>query len=157
MKLFINILLTILLLLNTGVIKAQSLERSGQKSLVGIEVHFRFDKYDLDLKYMGNKASLRNFANKTDSIGTAHIDSIAIISQSSPEGVYEHNIRLSKKRAEAMRKYIEDHHPELKSKLFVNPDGESWEQLMRMHCNLPLSKKDKRTSERNISSVIFGN
>ena len=27
---------------------------------------------------------------------------------------------------------------------------------MRMHCNSPLSKKDKRTRERNISSVIFG-
>ena len=25
---------------------------------------------------------------------------------------------------------------------------------MRMHCNSPLSKKDKRTRERNISSVI---
>ena len=151
MKLFINILLTILLLLNTGVIKAQSLERSGQKSLGGIEVYFRFDKYDLDLKYMGNKASLRNFANKTDSIGTAHIDSIAIISQSSPEGVYEHNIRLSKKRAEAMRKYIEDHHPELKSKLFVNPDGESWEQLREYVKNDTLMKR--KTIEKVLSII----
>lgn len=113
-------------------LQAQLFRKSEQKSIVGIEVHFRLDKHYLDLKYMGNDVSLRNFAHKIDSIGLQRIDSVVIVSQSSPEGVYEHNLWLSDNRAKTMRKYIESNHPELKEKLFVHPDGESWEQLREL-------------------------
>lgn len=109
--------------------QAQLFRKSEQKSVEGIEIHFRLDKHYLDLKYMGNEESLREFAHKIDSIGLARIDSVVIVSQSSPEGVYEHNLWLSDNRAKTMRKYIESRHPELKEKLFVHPDGESWLQL----------------------------
>jgi hypothetical protein len=94
-----------------------------------IQVHFKFDKHDLDLGYMGNEASLRKFADKLDSIGISKIDSIVVVSQSSPEGVYLHNLKLSRNRAETMRQYIASAYPELSSRLFVHPDGESWIQL----------------------------
>ena len=123
----ISVLLLTFVTLTTGF--AQVFTKSAQKSIVGIEVHFRLDKYNLDLDYMGNTASLQNFANKIDSIGLERIDSVVIVSQSSPEGVYEHNVKLSKNRAKTMRTYIENKHPELKQKLFVHPDGESWKQL----------------------------
>lgn len=113
-------------------LQAQLFRKSEQKSIVGIEVHFRLDKHYLDLKYMGNDVSLRNFAHKIDSIGLQRIDSVVIVSQSSPEGVYEHNLWLSENRAKTMRKYIESNHPELKEKLFVHPDGESWGQLREL-------------------------
>lgn len=104
-------------------------KRSEQKSLVGIQVHFRLDKHNLDMEYMGNDASLHDFAHKIDSLGIERIDSVVIISQSSPEGVYEHNLRLSERRAATMSKYISENHPELSHKVFVHPDGESWLQL----------------------------
>ena len=65
-------------------------------SMIGAEVHFRLDNYILDLEYMGNRVSLKNLKHKIDSIGVELIDSIVICSQSSPEGVWEHNIQLSK-------------------------------------------------------------
>ena len=99
------------------------------KRIENIEVHFKFDKSELDLDYMGNKESLQDFARKIDSIGISRIDSIVIISQSSPEGVYEHNIKLSRNRASTMRKYILDKHPQLRNNLRVYDDGESWQQL----------------------------
>ena len=110
-------------------ITAQTFTKSEQKSIVGIEVHFRLDKYNLDKGYMGNKGSLSRFAHILDSIGIERIDSVVIVSQSSPEGAYRHNLRLSKNRAATMRSYIEEHHPDIKDKLFVHPDGESWQQL----------------------------
>ena len=110
-------------------INAQTFTKSEQKSIVGIEVHFRHDKHNLDIGYMGNEKSLEQFAYVLDTIGFARLDSVVIISQSSPEGVYEHNLRLSKNRAATMRRYIEEHHPDIKGKLFVHPDGESWQQL----------------------------
>lgn len=100
-----------------------------QQTYQGIEVHFRLDKHYLDLGYMGNEASLQHFAHLIDSIGLQRIDSVVIVSQSSPEGPYEHNVWLSKRRAATMRKYLNEHHPALRDKLFVHPDGESWQRL----------------------------
>ena len=113
-----------------------------------IEVHFKFDKYNLELDYMGNEASLQNFAHKIDSIGISKIDSIVIISQSSPEGVYEHNQKLSKNRANTMRKYILDNHPNLHNLLHVHPDGESWLRLREY------VKKDTLMKKSTIEKVI---
>ena len=103
--------------------------KSPQKRLLGIEVHFKLGKHDLDERYMGNKQSLLDFAHKVDSIGLDRIDSVVVVSQSSPEGPYLYNMKLSERRANTMLKCVESRHPELQGKLFVHPDGESWEQL----------------------------
>ena len=108
---------------------AQITLQSKAKSLVGIEVHFRWDDSRLDLDYMGNARTFERFAHVVDSIGLAKIDSIVVVSQSSPEGPYERNMRLSQRRAATMRIAIESRHPELKDLLHVHPDGESWLQL----------------------------
>ena len=99
------------------------------KCYKSIEVHFRFDKYNLDLDYMGNSKSLEDFSLQIDTIGISNIDSIVVMSQSSPEGVYEHNLMLSRNRANTIRKHLLEKHPELDSILHVYPDGESWLQL----------------------------
>ena len=117
------------------------------KRLEDIEVHFKFDKYNLDLDYMGNANSLQDFAHKIDSIGISKIDSIVIISQSSPEGVYEHNLMLSRNRANTMRKYILDKHPELHNCLHVHPGGESWARLAS--CSPQGHKKSDTTEQLN--------
>ena len=133
------------------VAQAQLFKKSEQKSVEGIEIHFRLDKHTLDLGYMDNEASLRNFAHKIDSIGISRIDSVVIVSQSSPEGAYKHNLWLSDKRAKTMREYIENHHPRLKDRLFVHPDGESWEQLREYVKNDTLMKNS--TIEKVLSVI----
>lgn len=116
-----------------------------------IEVHFRLDKHYLDLDYMGNRASLQKFAQKVDSIGISRIDSVVVVSQSSPEGVYEHNLWLSRNRANTMRKHIQDTHPQLRDRLTVYPDGESWKRLREYVKNDTLMKKE--TIEKVISII----
>ena len=116
-----------------------------------IEVHFKFDKYNLDLDYMGNRGSLERFSHKVDSIGYSKIDSIVIISQSSPEGIYEHNLMLSRNRANTMRRHILDRHPNLSHLLYVHPDGESWERL-REYVKMDTLMK-KSTIEKVISII----
>ena len=118
------------------------------KQYEDIEVHFRFDKYNIDLNYMGNEISFKRFAHKIDSIGISKIDSIVIISQSSPEGTYEHNRKLSINRANTMRKYILENHPELQGRLKVHPDGESWERL-REYVN-----KDTLLKKASIEKIV---
>lgn len=106
--------------------------KSWQKQLLGIEVHFRLNKSKLDEGYMGNKQSLLDFAHMVDSIGLEHIDSVVVMSQSSPEGPYSYNMKLSERRANTMLQTISSRHPELKGRLFVHPDGESWTQLREL-------------------------
>lgn len=113
-----------------------------------IEVHFKFDKHNLELDYMGNEASLQKFADKLDSIGLSKIDSIVIVSQSSPEGVHAYNLRLSRNRANTMRQYILDRHPELSGRLFVYPAGESWGQLREY------VRKDTLMKQSTIDKVV---
>ena len=122
---------TCLLILILGVTKspAQITLQSEAKSLVGIEVHFRWDDSRLDLGYMGNAQTFERLSHVIDSIGLLKIDSIIVVSQSSPEGPYERNMRLSQRRAATMRHAIVQRHPELKDLLRVHPDGESWLQL----------------------------
>ena len=121
------------------------------KHRLHIDVHFKFDNYDLMLDYMGNRTSLQKLAHKIDSIGISNIDSIVIVSQSSPEGVYEHNLTLSKNRANTMHKYILDKHPELIGRIFVNQEGESWAQLREHVKNDALMKN--ATKEKVISII----
>lgn len=115
---------------------------------MGIEVHFRFDNAQLDLGYMGNAQSLDRFAHVIDSIGLYKIDSVVIVSQSSPEGVYEHNLKLSRRRAATMRGAIEQRHPELSDRLRVHPDGESWQRLREY------VKNDTKMKQSTIDEVI---
>lgn len=141
--------LLLLLLAGVATASAQSRVKHGrQKSLMGIEVHFRFDKSQLDLDYMGNRESFADFARVIDSIGLHMIDSVVIVSQSSPEGVYEHNMKLSRRRAATMRSALMQRHPELSDRLHVHPDGESWQRLREYVVN------DKRMKQKTIEQVL---
>ena len=137
-----------LLISFTAASAQQPVPYSEQKSLMGIEVHFRFDNSQLDLDYMGNAQSLDRFAHVIDSIGLYKIDSVVIVSQSSPEGVYEHNLKLSRRRAATMRGAIEQRHPELSDRLRVHPDGESWQRLREY------VKNDTKMKQSTIDEVI---
>ena len=149
MKRLTHILATLLFLVSGTVNGYAQLAVHGEaKSLVGIEVHFRFDKSYFDINYMGNDASLDRFAHVVDSIGKHFIDSVVIVSQSSPEGVYEHNVKLSRRRAATMRSVIEQRHPDLGSRLHVHPDGESWAQLREY------VKNDTRMKQSTIDKVL---
>ncbi len=149
MRRLANILYTLILLFIVALEgRAQSVPYSEQKSLMGIEVHFRFDNSQLDLGYMGNAQSLDRFAHVIDSIGLYKIDSVVIVSQSSPEGVYEHNLKLSRQRAATMRGAIEQRHPELSNRLRVHPDGESWQRLREY------VKNDTKMKQSTIDEVI---
>lgn len=131
---------------------AQACVKHGhQKSLLGIEVHFQFDNSSLNLHYMGNAQALERFAYVIDSIGLSKIDSVVIVSQSSPEGVYEHNLKLSRLRAATMHRTIGQCHPELNDRLYVHPDGESWERLREY---VTSDKKMKQTTIDKVVSII---
>ena len=132
MRLKKNILLCFLLM------GAVCLHIQGSTSRIGVDslgarkqyvVHFRFDEALLDSTYMDNRVSLNALNEHINDIGIEQIDSVIVVSQSSPEGVYEHNLKLSRLRAASMRKYFNVTYPDLSEKLLVEDDGEAWAKL----------------------------
>lgn len=109
------------------------------------EIHFKSNKADLDLKYMGNKAALEHLAIAIDSIGLENITAIEIVSQSSPEGIYSRNVWLSENRSKVMVNYVKETYPDLGDKLSVNVVSESWENLAQYVYQDPnLDEKTKK-------------
>ena len=113
-----------------------------------VKVYFKFDKAEMQMDYMGNKNSLNMLLHKIDSLGVSALDSIVIISKTSPDGVYEHNILLSKKRASALKKFLISKLPEAKELIRTNIHGEAWEELRE------LVLADSKISEKSRNSVI---
>ena len=117
------------LVLSLVAVSAVAQYRIYEPDTLAYEVHFRWDKSRIDTKYLGNDRVFARMAEQIDSIGDAKINSVLIVSQSSPEGRVHHNTNLSKRRAAAMRSYMVGHYPRLKNRLTIVPDGESWQQL----------------------------
>lgn len=91
-------------------------------------IYFRFDKINLDRSYLDNA---KQFDRISDYVkNSPHIDSITIYAWASPEGVYEHNVKLSRQRAEAAKRYILSQLPEGSSftadHIRILPMEENW-------------------------------
>ena len=119
--------------------------------IIRTNIHFRWDDSRLDLGYKGNASSFDSFEQAVDSIGLDRIISVEIVSQSSPEGTWEHNDALSHNRAATMRRYMSERFPQLVDRLTVNPDGESWEQLRAFVESDPLISS--ATRERILGTI----
>ena len=68
-------------------------------------VTFRFDSAMLERDYMDNKVQLARLAEIVESFRN-NIDSVSIVAYASPEGNYDYNVALSKRRADALRDYL---------------------------------------------------
>lgn len=84
--------------LDTGrSVSARSVERR-------FAIYYWLDRVDIDEHYLDNEwqiAQIRKYL-----LISPKIDSITISSYASPEGVYERNVWLARKRAEAARRFI---------------------------------------------------
>ena len=147
----IYILLIFLSFLTSSVV-AQS--RFSKVDSVSMEIHFRWDNSQLDTLYMGNDKTLSEMRVLLSKYPTEQIDSIVIVSQSSPEGTYRHNQDLSTRRAATMRAYMEQQYPHIVPVLRVNPDGESWEQLREW---VRIDTKLKNSSIERVLNIIDNN
>ena len=92
---------------------------------------FRWDKSNYEDNYLGNSEAADKFLNLLQEVGVENVDSVSVVAYASPEGVYEHNLKLSRNRAREFdaavrariglqQKYIP---------IRVTPGGEAWDLL----------------------------
>lgn len=127
LKFFCIFFTTLFCLIFTGIsASAQDTERT---ELYKATVFYGFDRYSLDLDYRGNRASLESLDRQIEAIGRENIDSVEVISYTSPQGVYEHNLLLARKRLSTIRTVMLKGHPELSDKMSFRSGGEAWTLL----------------------------
>ena len=92
-------------------------------------LHFRLDKYSFDDNYLENLSAIDSIASIIDYYGVDNIRSIKITAYASPEGVREHNLQLSKRRATALRRICRRELPDVFGMMSFRAGGESWTLL----------------------------
>lgn len=92
---------------------------------------FRWDKSNYEDNYRSNAQAAEKVFNLLEAIGTERIDSVSVTAFASPEGVYEHNMALSRRRAKefdaAVKAKIGLEGKDIP--IVARPGGEAWEQL----------------------------
>ena len=102
----------------------------------GKAVYFAQGKADLDYRSSDNYKFLNQISDTISNIVSNtknQLANIEITGFASPEGVYQSNMQLSCKRANAVKNHLMKNIPELSDSLFtLNCLGENWDDLLRM-------------------------
>lgn len=135
---------------------AYYLRQSGTESRIAeFGIDFRWDKSYLDLNYMQTGERLKELSDSIASIGIGKIDSIRVVSYSSPEGKYLYNLNLSRRRAASTANYLIKTYPSLQKLIFTTPAGESWHLLRsEIENDKSLSPKVREQALKIIDSDI---
>lgn len=120
-------------------------------------LYFRFDKAVVDKGYMDNDRTLRHLEELlSDRSLTGRIDSINILSFTSPDGDRKYNERLAQQRSTAVKGYLVWKYPHLDQYgIHPRPQGENWQELRRLIAgdkNLPNREEVLQTIDRNPDS-----
>ena len=132
---------------DTGGSGAYYLRLSGtERRSADFHVNFRWDNAVIRPEYMNTGENLKALADSIASIriGGA-LDSLTVVSYSSPEGNYWYNVNLSKRRAAAMRRYLEGEYPGLHGRMRITPDGESWHMFRERALSDSTISEEQRT------------
>lgn len=119
------------------------------------KVYFQFDKSNFDPYFRANGQTVSSMLDEVDRMGINFIDSIVVVSKSSPEGVYEHNIKLSKRRASSMRDWIARQRPDVAHLMKMRSSGEAWDDLRALiEADTLISNKQKERALAIIDSDV---
>ena len=111
-------------------------------------IHFRWDKSSHDATYAKNSIAVQSMLDMIKLIGPEKIKYAQLTAYSSPEGVREHNIKLSRDRAYEIRWLVRQKAPDLASKIRIRAGGEGW-VLLRARV-----LEDKRISEQSRERIL---
>lgn len=148
------------LFLCSGGASAQEAESRGSAEIVHgtsesrhhvYRLYYRGDEVKIDRTYLDNERNVREIIGSLRN--STKIDSITIYAYASPEGVYEHNALLARKRAAAARDFIIGHAPEdkdlSKEKIITRSVAENWGGLREA-----AKRNYRRWDRRRVLSIL---
>lgn len=111
--------------------KVASISATSDSQVHTYKLYYRWNEVEIDRSYLNNSENIEQIVRHLQL--SPQIDSIAIYSYASPEGVYEHNANLASARAKAARRFILKNLPEdsslSKNGISLHPVAENWDGL----------------------------
>lgn len=95
-------------------------------------ITFPVNSSKLDRSYRLNAQAFARLDSLLSVHGDVYVDSVLVVSKSSPEGRYKGNVALSERRSLAIYDYIAETHPELVSRVRYTAERESWAEFRQM-------------------------
>ena len=111
-------------------------------------IYFRWDKSSHDATYAQNRKAANSIIDMIKLIGPQKIEYAQLVAYASPEGVREHNLKLSRARAYEIRWLIRQKAPSISSKIRVRAGGEGWVLLYAR------VQADKRISDKSRERIL---
>lgn len=110
---------------------AKSHVKSEEPLKENFAIHYRVNETVVDEDYMGNKEQIHKIKHYL--VNSPRVDSITIYAWSSPDGLYNKNRSLSRKRANSAKRLLLQHSPDSaklnSGKIKISPIAENWEGL----------------------------
>lgn len=111
-------------------IEPQAEEVKYRTATATIRITYPVDHWEVYPDFENNGAELQRIAQilppVTGDTSTYHILSASITGYASPEGTYDHNLKLSQKRAEGMRNYLQERYGMSVDQISAQGLGEDW-------------------------------
>ena len=95
-------------------------------------ITFPVNKSVLDRKYRDNAQAFALLDSLLAIRGQMFVDSVIVVSKSSPEGAFRVNESLSVRRSRAVYDYVVGAYPELADKVKISSEVESWAEFAQM-------------------------
>ncbi len=96
------------------------------------QITFPVSKYVLDREYRYNARAFAHLDSLLAVRGQVFVDSVIVVSKSSPEGPFKGNEALSVNRSKAIYDYVVNAYPNLADKVRVSSEVESWGEFAQM-------------------------
>lgn len=114
-------------------------------------ITFPVNSAKLDRTYRANAQAFARLDSLLSIHGVVYVDSVLVVSKSSPEGRYKNNVALSERRARAIYDYIAETHPELVSRVRYTAEREAWAEFREMLLEDP--SLSSNTRERALAVI----
>lgn len=140
MRVILSILFSVVCVLCPVTLCAQSITEQRSDTLI---VYFKVNKHDYNPAYMENGKRMEDFIRDFNEIyqknTLTRILELNFKATSSPEGRYEYNKELSKRRAATMEDYFRRHTMIADSALVISSPAEAWAELTEKvnSCDMP--------------------
>jgi len=105
---------------------------SGPVSAQELRITFPSNSATLNRSYRANIRSFAVLDSLLDIHGMVFVDSVLVVSKSSPEGSEKNNISLAERRAKAMHDYVVSKYPNLAGRVLLRPEGEAWDEFRQL-------------------------
>lgn len=114
-------------------------------------IHYRVNETVVDEDYMGNKEQIHKIKHYL--VNSPRVDSITIYAWSSPDGLYNKNRSLSRKRASSAKRLLLQHSPDSaklnSGKIKISPIAENWDGLIEL-----VEKGYNRKDREKVLSIL---